>query len=80
MRAARRHRPGWDFASYMMRTDVEGERAPRLESEPLRIRRRRFDFEACRTAWLAIGLIQSEGHVRAHMERLKVWEKRRLKK
>jgi hypothetical protein len=80
MKPARKHRPNWDDASYLMRTDPEREKKPRLvESEPLRIRSKRFNFETCRGAWLAIGLIQNEGHVRAHMARLKEWE-RRLRK
>jgi hypothetical protein len=79
MSAKRKHRPNWDDGFFMARADQEWRPAPRLESEPLKIRSKRFNFEACRTAWLTIGLIQSEGHVRAHMERLKAWEKR-LKK
>src|SRR4030095_16271052 len=74
MSAKRKHRPNWDDGFFMARADPERRAGPvgeggarrRGGGEPLKIRSKRFNFGACRTAWLAIGLIQSERHVRAH--------------
>ena len=55
MSAKRKHRPNWDEGFFMARADPEWRPAPRDESEPLKIRSKRFNFEACRKAWAAIG-------------------------
>jgi hypothetical protein len=77
MKSQRKFRRNWDDASFIMRTDVERQKKPRLESEPLDIpTRKRFDFKAARKAWAAIDMIVSEKRVRDHMKMLSDWEGR----
>ena len=48
MKSQRKFKPGWDDASYLMRTDVEREKKPRLESGKLPEQEFSFDFAAIR--------------------------------
>ena len=72
------YRPNWDYASFLMRADVERDRAPRIESEPLHIKTR-LDIRRAFQAWRTIGVHNDAASIREHIMRLKRW-KRRLRK
>ena len=75
MKPAKKFKPGWDFASYMMRTDVEHERMPRLvESEPLDIPTRKFRMANALRAWKEIGVKNDSAWIRDHLAKLKKWQ------
>jgi hypothetical protein len=76
MKPARKHRPNWDDASYLMRTDPEREEKPRLEGGKLpRFKKQPFDIQAALKSWRAIGVHLSAEQIREHMAMLKKWEK-----
>jgi len=79
MSAKRKYKPVWDDASFIMRTDPEREKKPRPEPTKLpRFKRRPFDFEACRQAWAAIGVIANEKEIVGHIAALEDWLGRKL--
>ena len=64
-----------------MRTDPERQKKPPLESWELpEFDQRPFDFEKCRKAWTAVGVIANEKEIREHMAKLEEWGKRRVKR
>jgi hypothetical protein len=72
----------WDDASYLMRSDVEREKKPRLVEGGGKLPYQPFSFDwaEIRRVWAEIGIIQrNEGKVRAHVFMLAEWQ-RRLKK
>ena len=80
MKPQRKHRPNWDDASYLMRTDPEREKKPRIEAGKLPEVPFSFDWPAIKKAWEAIGVTWlKEGDVRVHVVDLATW-KRRWKK
>ena len=75
MKSQRKFKPGWDDASYLMRTDVEREKKPRLESGKLPEQEFSFDFAAIRKAWEAVGVHVNEFEIRAHVVELAMWQR-----
>ena len=76
MSTARKFRPGWDYASYLMRTDVEHERRPRAKPgaftmpEPVE-----FNMERCLKAWRSIGMINNPNWITESMNAIQKWER-----
>jgi hypothetical protein len=69
----------WDDTSFIMRTDPEREPKPRPKPGKMpRFKKQEFDFEACRKAWAAIGVIVNRGEVLGHMAMLEGWLGKKL--
>ena len=80
MRAARKHRPDWDEAFFLVRTDPERKPAVRRKpSKPLRLGLVPFDFEAARRTWEALGVEITEDRIREHLAELEQWQRWRRK-
>jgi hypothetical protein len=78
MHAARKHRPNWGDASFIMRTDPERERKPRLEAGKFELPDcGEFSMPTCLAVWRAIGLINNLDHIREHVEKLERWQTRK---
>jgi hypothetical protein len=77
MSPARKHRPGWDDASYIMRTDPERIAKPRLPATVIKLPAgRRLDPARAVQAWAGIGLRVDESRIRGHWAALRQWERR----
>lgn len=81
MSAAKKFREGWDFASYLMRTDKEHERRPRPEPDPEfeLPASGEFDMNKCLAVWLSIGFINNPKWIAESMERIERWQRRGAK-
>jgi hypothetical protein len=77
MSIARKFKPGWDDAFFLERTVPDREGKPRLPATVIELPKRlKFDPVRAVEAWLAIGCEVSAEHVRAHLRRLRQWQRR----
>jgi hypothetical protein len=76
MSTARKFKPNWDDAAYIMRTDPEREKKPRVQAEIIKLpATSRLNAAKAVAAWEAIGLDNiTEEHIRAHWRRLRKWQ------
>ena len=77
MSPAKKFRPNWDYASFVMRTDVEHERRPRLPATVIKLPQRvRLDPARAVAAWADIGLTIDESRIRFHLAVIQRWQRR----
>jgi hypothetical protein len=76
---AKKHRPNWDDASFIMRSDVERVKKPRIAPEKIELpdTPEEIDMDRCLKAWRAIGVINNEKWIRESWERIQKWQRKR---